>query len=238
MTRRPSPAVFVIELAAAPGTDGIRPLRILLKSLLRHHGFRCIACEAVNPQQTKETIMGLGKRKTDYTRLAKWGWDFALGKSVFEDRIRGELGDWETVQRNIENDQFRAAADLENLEIGWIAYLKGEGLNAKLVPVGQDYGERPTKEHKEGLRLVAKMDESLGGEIRELVTTASTIWAALDALHDDECTAGVEQHPGHLPVVAIAGVHEEPGAQSTLLRVPDFRIVDWAPRPVELPACG
>jgi hypothetical protein len=40
--RRPSGPVFVIKLRPTrPGADGIRGLRVILKSLLRRHGLRC-----------------------------------------------------------------------------------------------------------------------------------------------------------------------------------------------------
>jgi hypothetical protein len=147
--------------------------------------------------------MGIGRRKTSTDNLGKWVWDARAGKSYTEDRVYSERDGWNSEQHPIENDKFRAAFDMANLQVGWIAYLKGEGLNAKLVPVGEDYGDPPSDKYKEGLRLLMKMDASLGGEVRESVSTWLMVWAAIDALHD-EYLAGVANHAGKLPVVDIA----------------------------------
>jgi hypothetical protein len=178
--------------------------------------------------------MAIGRRK-DSASLGKWSWDFAIGKSIFEDRVYVN-GGWESQQQNIENDKFRGLFDLQNLEVGWIAYLKGEGLNAKLVRIGKDYDERPSDKHTDGLRLVIKTDESLGGDLRELISTSSNIWSAIDQLHDDYL-AGAGDHPGCLPAVDIVDVHKE-GTQNKSLLVPVFKIAGWQPRPYDLPAAG
>jgi hypothetical protein len=177
--------------------------------------------------------MAIGKRKTDGER--RLNWDFKIGKFVFEDRTRTDSG-WENQQTNVENDKFRAVPDLPNLERGWIAYLKGEGLNTVLVPLGQDYGNPPSDKHREGLRLIVKMDESLGGDVREFISTLPAIWDAIDKLHDDYLT-GVKEHAGCLPAVDVAATREVPGRDSPI-RVPIFKINGWVPRPFELPIGG
>lgn len=111
--------------------------------------------------------MAIGRRTSE--GLGAWKWDSKLGRSVLEDRVYTSGSGWAPEQRNIENSKFRALADLPNLQLGWIAYLKGVGLDAKLLPVGQNYGDRPTDEHKEGLRLIIKTDASL-----------LTVFAAID----------------------------------------------------------
>jgi hypothetical protein len=176
--------------------------------------------------------MAIGKRKTTGESLGQWKWDFDLGKSVFEDRVYANKG-WETQQRNVENGKFRAVFDMENIEVGWLAYMKGEGLVTKLVPLGQDYGDRPSDKHNEGLRLLIKTDPALGGEVRELVTTSAVLWTAIDELHD-KFLAHTAEHPGCLPAVDIAGTCT--GRRSLL--GPIFKIAGWMPRPPELPAAG
>jgi hypothetical protein len=39
--------IYLLKLQAAPGGEGIRALRWLLKSLLRRFGLRCISIEEV-----------------------------------------------------------------------------------------------------------------------------------------------------------------------------------------------
>jgi hypothetical protein len=126
--------------------------------------------------------MGLGLRKTNQS-LGKLSWDFHIGQAVLEDRVRTGLG-WDTEQHNVPNDNFRAVADTDNITVGWIAFIKGEGLNAKLVQIGQDYGDRPSTDHQEGLRLIVKMDIKLGGDVREMISTSAAMWSAVSQLHD------------------------------------------------------
>jgi hypothetical protein len=126
--------------------------------------------------------------------------------------------------------------DLENLEVGWIAFIKGEGLNTKLVRIGQDYGDAPSDKHQEGLRLVIKTDESLGGDLREFISTSINMWSAIDRLHNDYL-AGAGDHPGCLPAVDIVDVRKE-GIQDRPLLVAVFKIVGWQPRPFDLPTAG
>jgi hypothetical protein len=178
--------------------------------------------------------MAIGRRKTAGS-IGRWDWGFDIGKSIFTDRVYAN-GSWDSEQRPIENDKFRGLFDLENLEVGWIAYIKGEGLNAKLVPVGSDYGNAPSDKHQEGLRLVIKTDESLGGDLREFISTSVNIWFAIDQLHSAYLT-GAGEHPGCLPAVDIVDVRKE-GTQSKPLLTPVFKIAGWQPRPFDLPATG
>jgi hypothetical protein len=180
--------------------------------------------------------MGLGRRKTD-DRLGRWQWDSRAGKSYVEDRVYHERDGWNNEQRPIENDKFRAVFDMANVQTGWIAYLKGEGLNTKLTPLGQDYDERPSDKHKEGLRLLMKLDASLGGEVRELISTWLSVWNAIDALHNEYLAGGAE-HPDMLPAVDIADVHEGKDKEGKPFFSPVFKIAGWVPRPPELPASG
>ena len=189
MTRRSSQPVYLIELQGTSDRD-IHALRALLKALGRRHDLRCLsarersrtltAAARASTAATKEANMAIGRRKTDGA-LNKLNWDFRIGKPVLEDRVRTGNG-WETEQRNVETDEFRAVFDPKNIEVGWIAFVKGEGLNATLVHAGEDYGDRPSNDHKEGLRIVVKMDPALGGDLRELISTSSALWSAVDQL--------------------------------------------------------
>ena len=80
------------------------------------------------------------------------------------------------------------------------------------------------------------MDDELGGDVRELMSTAVALWNAIDDLHD-KYLAGVAAHPGALPVVTLASVRETKTASGTSF-VPIFAIADWVSRPAALPAAG
>jgi hypothetical protein len=41
--RNTQPVTFVVRLAPAPGTDGVKVLRAVLKTLWRRHQIRCIS---------------------------------------------------------------------------------------------------------------------------------------------------------------------------------------------------
>jgi hypothetical protein len=187
-------------------------------------------------KQQQEAAMAIGRRKSDSQILGKWNWDFEIGKVVFEDRVYSSVThSWETQQRNIDTDKFRAIIDLPNLEVGWIAYLKGVGLDTHLVRIGQDYGDRPIDKHDEGLRLLIKADASLGAEVRELISTARNLWNAFDALHD-QFLLQAPQHPGCLPNCDIVDLRQEKVRDGTIL-CPVPGIVGWMSRP-PLPASG
>jgi hypothetical protein len=139
-------------------------------------------------------------------------------------------------EQRVVNDEFRAVFDLENLQRGWIKFPKGAGPETVLVPAGADPGDAPSDDHKEGLRIVVKMADALGGDVRELMSTAVVLWNAIDDLHD-KYLAGVADHPGELPVVTLTSTREMK-TQSGTSFVPIFAIADWVPRPAELPLTG
>ena len=179
--------------------------------------------------------MSLGKRKSGNDFLPPLKYDARVGQMVLQDRVFVD-GRWEPEQRVIATDKFRAVFDLENLQRGWIKFPKGAAPETVLVPAGVDPGDPPSDDHKEGLRIVVKMDDALGGDVRELMSTAVALWNATDDLHDKYLT-GVADHPGELPVVTLTGTREMK-TQSGTSFVPIFAIADWVPRPAELPATG
>jgi hypothetical protein len=179
--------------------------------------------------------MGLGKRKTGGGEpLAKLVWDSKGGKIYIEVRTNNGRG-WWSEQTPIELGEFRGTPDLPNLEVGWIAYLKGIGLDAKLVRVrgGEDYGGCPSGDHHEGLRLVW----SVGGTAHEMISTAAPVWDATDTL-DAEFLAGAGEHPGSLPIVGIAESTAITLKNGDVVYAPVFKILDWRLRPPELPPAG
>jgi hypothetical protein len=179
--------------------------------------------------------MALGKRKSAGEFLPALKFDARIGKLYLHDRICTN-GNWESQQTNIEPDKFRAVFDLQNLQIGWINFVKGAAPELALVPAGEDPGEPPSDKHKEGVRVVVKMDASLGGDVRELLSTAVSLWGAMDDLHD-KYLAAIANHEGCLPAVDIVDVTEKKMAAGASY-APTFKISGWMPRPPELPAAG
>jgi hypothetical protein len=176
--------------------------------------------------------MAIGKRKSGSDFLPTLKYDARVGMFFLHDRIF-EAGRWETEQRDV-TDKFRAAFDMENLQRGWINFPKGAAPETHLVRIGEDYGDPPDGRFKEGIRVLVKMDESLGGDVRELMSTAVALWNALDALHD-AYLADTAKHPDALPVVDLADKVETKTTAGTSV-TPVFKIVGWIPRPPDLPA--
>jgi hypothetical protein len=176
--------------------------------------------------------MAIGKRKSggDYLPMLKY--DARVGTLYLQDRVY-ENGKWETEQRDV-TDKFRAAFDVGNLRRGWINFPKGAAPETHLVQIGEDYGDPPDDRFKEGIRVLVKMDASLGGDVRELMSTAAALWNAMDALHD-AYLADTAKHPDALPVVDLADRVETKTTAGTSV-TPVFKIVGWIPRPPNMPA--
>jgi hypothetical protein len=177
--------------------------------------------------------MALGKRRGgNFLPVIKF--DARVGTFYLQDRVFVD-GSWQNEQRDI-TSEFQAAFDLENLQRGWIRFPRGAPPEVTLMPAGEDPGDPPSDEHKEGIRLVLKMAKGLGGDVRELMSTAIGLWSAVDALHDRYLAAAFE-HPGELPVVTLDDVRGKKTAAGTTF-VPIFKIVDWIPRPPDLAEAG
>jgi hypothetical protein len=174
--------------------------------------------------------MALGKRRDGGNFLPIIKFDARVGTFNLQDRVHSD-GTWQIEQCDV-TDKFQAVFDLENLQRGWIRFPKGAAPDVTLVPAGEDPGDPPSHDHKEGVRIVLKMADHLGGDVRELMSTARGLWNAVDTLHD-RYLAAVASHPGELPVVTLANVREVKTAAGTTF-VPVFNIVDWVPRGLEL----
>jgi hypothetical protein len=184
--------------------------------------------------------MAIWKRKSD-TRLPELKWDVEIGCFLTETRTNTEGVGWENIQANIANDKFRGVFDLPNLLGGWVAYLKNVGRDTAMVPLSQsDYGPRPSSDHQQGLRLLVKLDESLGGVICEFLTTLRGAWDEIDKLHDAYLAKIKEhkEHEGHLPAVDVGEIRKESLRDNKTLLIPTFKIVGMVARPFDLPVGG
>jgi len=180
--------------------------------------------------------MSIGKRKTsgggDF--LPRFKIDGRTAAMSTEDRVQ-EDGNWTSKSQNIPYGKFRAIIDMANIERGY-ADFTGRKPDMAFFPLGEDIGEPPGKNHKEGLRVLLQMSTSLGGGVRELISTAIGVYNAFDKLHDDY-EKGLVDHPGCLPIVECAGINEQKLGNGTSA-APIRRIVGWVPRPPELPVGG
>src|SRR5262245_56307885 len=188
------------------------------------HGLFTAAGERTN-------VMAIGKRRTGGESMPLLKYDARVGRLYTQDRVF-EGGAWQTVQADV-SDGFRSTFDLQNLEQGYIAFPKGAPPSVVLFPAGADIGDPPSDDHKQGLRVLAMLD----GEtiVRELMSTAIALWVGMDELHD-AFLAAAPDHPDELPVVELVDAHENKNQSGGVSYQPEFRIIDWVPRPPDMPA--
>jgi len=124
--------------------------------------------------------MALGKRKgSDFMPVFKY--DAKAGSFYKQDRVLTQDG-WGNEQTDVGDDlrERRVIFDLDTIETGWIYFPKGAAPETVLFPAGQDIGDAPNKDFKQGFRIIVKLD---GDEPREFMSTAAATWYALDTLH-------------------------------------------------------
>jgi hypothetical protein len=169
------------------------------------------------------------KASGDIAELIKF--DARSGTLYRCDRARAPDGEWYTEQKNI-TDNFSAVFDMENVEVGWIAFSSGGPPSFVMFPVGSDIGNPPSDKHKQGFRLRLKLAKGSGGGVREFASTAASTWQAIDKLHTEfEKERG--KHAGKLPLVKLAAVRPSKTPMGTSY-VPLFEITAWVVRPAEL----
>lgn len=138
-------------------------------------------------------------------------------------------GTWEKIEVEIEKP-FKFVADMENLEVGWISFKPG-AVSFELAKIGERMPDRPTPDHKQGIRV--RLFMKLYG-LREFSHTSKNVLRAFDALHD-QYMAAVGSHTGKMPVVEVTGtevVKMQTKDQGELrFRVPKWSITGWVDPP-------
>ncbi len=161
---------------------------------------------------------------------------------AFLDRIQydAKAGRWHAVSRKQDaagawisdmipmNDGDAFAMDMENIEVGWIAFAS-TGPDFKMVPNGQNVGPKPSDQHKAGFRVKVL----LRGETapRTFASTAKAVVGVIDDLHTQ-----ASKTPG-VPVVRIKGtrlVETKAPSGTTRNYAPLLEIVQHIPRPAAL----
>jgi hypothetical protein len=131
---------------------------------------------------------------------------------------------------------FKAVFDFENLEVGWISFNAGSAPDFNMVPFGSPMGDRPSENHKRGIRMAVKLSAECGGDCRELAGTSGAMMKGIDLLHDDYL-AGSKENAGKLPVVVLddtVPIESGSGAKKSTNYQPVFKITGWVKRPTGL----
>lgn len=156
--------------------------------------------------------------------------DCRSGRMFRRDRVNGE-DNVVDISRS-----FKAVFDFENIEVGYINFDTGSAPDFQVVRFGEKQPDRPSEKHKPGVRLLVKLSKELGGDLRELASTARAFLRGIDELHS-AYAAGSAANPGKLPVVALkdtVAIVSGEGAKKSTNYSPVFEIVGWVARPADL----
>lgn len=163
-------------------------------------------------------------------------YDSRAGRISRADRTQGSDGSYGNEVVDI-TANFKAVIDMENIEIGFFLFTAGAAPQMIVVPIGQIMPQKPAGEGwKQGARVMMKLHQSCGGDVREMSGNAASFLRGFDELHT-AYEAGKAANPGKLPVVVLKSaqpVTTGQGAKKSTNYQPVFEIVGWAPRPVDL----
>jgi hypothetical protein len=170
----------------------------------------------------------------DFIPIIKY--DSRSGRIFRVDRNNDGTG-WNTDLVDI-TSTFRAVFDFENVEVGWIAFPLGAAPSFRLVPIGTQLPTRPDENHKNGLRVMMKLDKACGGEhrIREVAGTAKAFLGGVEQIFA-EYLRQKKDHPGQLPVISLVStmpMTTGSGAKQSTNYRPLFRIDGYVARPDDL----
>lgn len=130
------------------------------------------------------------------------------------------------------------AADLENIQVGWLDFPTGTAPIRALVHVGEALPPKPTEKARQGIELHV-WGQKLGGW-RVLSSNAQAVTQAIDGLHNQFLIAP-ERKQNLMPVIRLTGavpVKSQGGGKVSTNYSPIFAIEGWIPRPAEPPLQG
>lgn len=166
----------------------------------------------------------------DFTPIIQY--DARSGRMFRRDRVDNGQG-WENEQVDI-TAIFKAICDFENIEVGWIVFTPGGAPDFRMVPLGNQMPDKPSPNHKNGLRFMLKLSKECGGDkpIREIAGTSKAFLSGIEAVYL-QYSGEKGKYPGKLPVLTLektSPVKSGSGQQSSTNYHPTFKISGWAPR--------
>ena len=165
----------------------------------------------------------------DFLPICKF--DARSGRVSRRDRENGETHETDITK------SFKAIFDFENVEIGWINFNTGGAPDFRMSRLADGGSiDKPSDDHKRGLRLVIKLSKECGGDVREFASNAGAFLDGAKKLHD-EYEAGLKDNPGKLPVVVLkdsVAKSTGEGARKSTNYVPVWEITGWVKRPDDL----
>lgn len=163
-------------------------------------------------------------------------YDARAGRLFRRDRSQDSGGNFVSNDEDITNS-FKAVVDLENIEVGFAKFGAGAAPEYLLVGLGSPMPHKPADPgFKQAVRLMMKLHNSCGGDVREISGNSSAFLKGIDDLHTTY-EAGKAANPGKLPVVTLKSttpITSGTGAKKSTNYQPVFEISGWAPRPTDL----
>lgn len=158
--------------------------------------------------------------------------DARAGRFFRVDRVDAGQG-FQSVLTDI-TDGIKFVADFENIEVGWINFQPGSPPSFALVPMGQRLPDRPTEQHKNGVRFMVKLTKECAGPegkaVREIVGTARAFLSGVEAAYL-EYQKYRDANKGKLPVFTLERtVPIKSGGVSSTNYSPVFKMAGWVPR--------
>ena len=105
-------------------------------------------------------------------------------------------------------DVFEGVFDLAHAEAGWAYFEDGQAPDFLMEPIGKPLPQRPSKDHRQGVRLRLMLSPKAAGSterVREITTTAKSVMRGLEAVYE-VWLAGRKHNPGMTVLVRLAGV--------------------------------
>lgn len=163
-------------------------------------------------------------------------YDARAGRFFRRDRTQDTSGNYTSNDVDITKD-FKAVIDMENVEVGFMKFGNGSAPEFVLVKLGNPMPPKPAGEGvKQGARLMMKLHQSCGGDIREIAGNAAAFLKGVDELHTTyEQQKGA--NAGKLPIVTLKTtipITSGSGQKKSTNYQPVFEIVGWAARPNDL----
>ena len=110
-----------------------------------------------------ENILGFSTAPSkggDFTPIVKF--DARAGRIFRMDRIENN-GNFTNEAVDITHS-FKAIADFERMEAGWMLFASGIAPDIKVAPIGNEFPARPSEKHRHGVRLMIKLAKDCSGD--------------------------------------------------------------------------
>jgi hypothetical protein len=179
--------------------------------------------------------INLEEKKGGSSFLPVLKFDAKAGDFIIVNREPMSDGTWEKTELELKTP-VKFVADFANLEVGWMSFKPG-AVDFKLAKIGEKMPDRPTADHKQGVRLRIFLKEH---GLREFAHTSKNVLRAFDSLHDEYASAA-DANSGKMPVIEVSGtetVKMQTKEGELRFKVPKWSISGWVAPPAEFAAAA